>query len=247
MWTPALGRFWKKYEKMNEKIITYISKKNKLFSFLFSIGMLRTSDLAEIGIYLLENNIIDDNICILAGLESGELEEVIDYYELVISKLGLNFSKEIIANEEIQKYGLICIDEYLKGNYSKSSLMSIVRAINSTTLYSTDFVAFDSIEDDKSLIDEEGHPYFNPEMTKDNYDFFLDDFIQTFYKLETIANYKALNGFCYCQKCKLITNLKIKKNIFKNYNYFVCSNCKNKKIIHCQTLTGMKYYISENT
>ena len=64
---------------MNEKIIEYVEQKNKLFSFLFSINMLKTSDLAEIGIYLLENNIVDDNICILAGLEKSELEEVINW------------------------------------------------------------------------------------------------------------------------------------------------------------------------
>lgn len=232
---------------MNEKIIEYVAQKNKLFSFLFSIDMLKTSDLAEIGIYLLENNIVDDNICILAGLEKSELEEVIDYYKLVISKFGLFFSKEVIKNDEIEKYGLFFIDEYLKVNSSKSSLMSILRAVNRTTSYSTDFVAFDSIEDDKSLIDENGHPYFNPEMTKDNYEVFLDDFIQTFYKLETLANYKDLSNSCYCQKCKSIRNLRIKESIFRNYNYYICSHCKNKKIIHCQTLTGMKYYISENT
>lgn len=209
--------------------------------------MFRTSDLVEIGIYLLENNIVDDNICILAGLESTELEKVIKYYKLVISKYGLDFPTEVIDNDEIQKYGLIVIDEYLKKNRSKTSLMSIIKAINKTTLYSTDFVAFDSIEDDKSLIDEVGHPYFNPEMAKDNYEFFLDDYIQTFYKLETLANYRDLNNACYCQKCKSIRNLRIKKSILKNYSYFICSHCKNKKIIHCQTLTGMKYYISENT
>lgn len=232
---------------MNEKIIEYVAQKNKLFSLLFSIDMLKASDLAEIGIYLLENNIVDDNICILAGLEKSELEEVIDYYKLVISKFGLFFSKEVIANDEIEKYGLFFIDEYLKGNSSKSSLMSVLRAINSTTLYSTDFVAFDSIEEDKSLVDEIGHPYFNPEMTKDNYEVFLDDFIQTFYKLETLVNYKDLNNSCYCQNCKSIRSLRIRKSIFRNYNYYICSHCKNKKIIHCQTLTGMKYYISENT
>ena len=166
---------------------------------------------------------------------------------MVISKFGLFFSKEVIKNEEIKKYGLIIINEYLRKNYSKSSLLSIIRAINRTTSYSTDFVAFDTIEDDKSLINEVGHPYFNPEMTKDNYEFFLDDFIQTFYKLETLANYIDLSNSCYCQKCKSIRNLRIKKSFFRNYSFYICSHCKNKRIIHCQTLTGMKYYISENT
>lgn len=233
--------------KMNEKIIEYISQKNKLFSFLFSLDMLRPLDLVEVGIYLLENNINDDNICILAGLENAGLEEVIYYYKLVISKFELDFSKEVFENDEIKKYGLFFIDEYLEGKYSRASLMAIIRAINSTTLYSTDFVAFDSIEDDKSLIDELGYPCFNPEMTKENYEVFLDDFIQTFYKLEKLISYKDLNNFCFCQKCKSIRNVRIKKNIFRNYSYFICSYCKSKKIIHCQTLTGMKYYISGNT
>jgi len=229
---------------MENNVKEYISQRNRIFEFKYSLGLLNTAELVEIGIYLLENNIQDDNICILAGLNNAFIDEVLKYYKNVLSRFELTFNDNI-DQKQLEEYGILCIEEYLKGKMPQKELARIIDSINSITVFSTDFATFDQIEDDRSLLNEIGHPVFNPEMTKSNYESFFNDFIKTFYELKRIVHYNDLETTCYCQKCMKIQKLKLKNKIFSKIQYWACSNCGSTEYTHCKTLNGMKYYIKE--
>lgn len=229
---------------MKDKVIEYIAKRNCIFEHKHALGILRTSELVEIGIYLLENNISDDNVCILAGLNNESIDEVLKYYKSVVGRYNICFNEDI-DNQKLETFGMLCIEDYLNKRMLKEELSTVIDTINNVTVFSTDFATFDQIEDDRSLITEIGHPVFNPELTQNNYESFFHEFIETFYQLKKMVRYNDLETTCYCHKCKTINSIILKNHMFKKRQYWVCSNCGSKRYTHCKTLEGMKYFIKE--
>src|SRR5690606_38502088 len=122
---------------MKDKVIEYISKKNCIFEYKHALGILKTSELVEIGIYLLENCISNDNVCILAGLNNESIDEVIKYYKSVVGRYNVCFNEDI-DNQKLETFGMICIENYLNKQMSKEELSTIIDKINNVTVFSTD-------------------------------------------------------------------------------------------------------------
>src|SRR5690606_28366302 len=95
-----------------------VSERNTIIEYKYSLGMLDSSELIEVGILLLENGFDDDCICILAGLNNEPLDEVLKYYKIVLSKLDIVFNDKI-EKSQLEIFGMLCVKQFIDDKMSK--------------------------------------------------------------------------------------------------------------------------------
>lgn len=208
----------------------------------YVLDYLEKKDLIDFAVELLKKEYDDDDICILAGLDYDEMEEVMKYFLRITNRFGVDFFTKK-TDEELYKYGLIILQKYLDGRINADKTLQIIEKINGETGYKTLLSTFEYLAEDKLSIEWKEDPIFNSELLDMKFDDFFSEYIKTFLKFKEEfenVNYKEIG---FCNECNKMVEIKLYKNIFGNIQYRACSKCKSKNYIKVTSLTGMKKYL----
>jgi hypothetical protein len=186
----------------------------------------------------LENGFDSENIRILAGLDYSDTEERLKYFQKSLVDLNLQMPSD--QNEILKDFTIKLANNVIEGLEAPRTGLKIMLDIVIASDYSARFIQFMDLDEDIDCFIYTGVPLFNSDINKDNIEEMIINEFKLFLQIE--ASDLKIREMAYCNQCSKSMNLVLKKNfsIFKSkqYNYWSCSNCGSKDLIHGTSQKG---------
>lgn len=228
---------------MNAQEETYKLLAQRLFSYFDS------KKLVDWAVIMLENGYDSESLIILAGLDSDSTVLREQYFWQAIEELKLDKSKSDI--ELIDDYAVYIAESVLCKKIDPKNGLLIMQEIVRATDYSNRYIPFYQLDEDLEYLKYDNRTIFNSGLSIENAETFIIKEFELFLDAKKLKIDNTLCESAYCNKCGLIKKPKVKnkRNIFgfvKN-QYWVCSNCDSKDILHFRDQKGREMIIRKIT
>jgi hypothetical protein len=212
--------------------ITYYLLGKQIFTHIDS------KDYVDWAVQVLENGFDSENIRILAGLDNSDTEERLRYFQKSLDDLNIHIPTD--QNEILKDFTTRLANNVIAGLESPKAGLKIMLDIVRASDYSARFMQFMDLDEDIDYVMYSGAPLFNSGLQKDNIDEMIVNEFKLFLQIES-SDYN-IRELSYCKHCEKVMKAELKRNfsILKanRYNYWCCSICGSKDLIHGSSQEG---------
>ena len=220
-----------------QEVTVYLISK-QLFSHIDSIEYVKWA------VLVLENGYDNESLRILAGLDNSDTEERLKYFQKSLDELSIQITTD--KNELLNNFTKLLAKKVIEGSEKPSEGLRIMVDIVSASNYSSKFIQFMDLNEDIDYVNYSGSPLFNATLRRDNIDEIIINEFRLFLEVDMISlNVREL---AFCKKCNnsMKPILKKKFSIIKSnrYNYYCCSICGSKDLVHGNTQEGVELILN---
>jgi hypothetical protein len=195
---------------------------------------------------VLENGYDGDNLRILAGLDYSDTIERLEYFNRTLSDLQIQIQAD--SDEVSINFVHQLANNVINGIETPEKGLRIMEDVVIATDYSSKYLQFmDLAEDIESLI-YSGSPLFSAELNNENISKMILNEFNLFLKAESVID--NIRNLSFCKHCNKSMKPSLKKHlsIFKSkrINYYTCSFCGSKDLVHGTSQKGRELIIQNN-
>ena len=191
-----------------------------------------SKDYVDWAMFLIENGVENENLYILAGLDSSDTEEREKYFHKTLEDLNIEEPTNKILYAE--NFMLDLAKKVLNNEINPVSGLKLALGVAMETGYDSKYVQFYCLDEDLDYLMYEGHGLYSNNLSKENVNDYIKKEFELWLKLQNSIHVNISN-LAYCQDCNSIISPMLKKKckFFKHVsNYYCCEKCYSKKLLY---------------
>ena len=195
-------------------------------------------------IALLENEIVTDNICILAGLNENEYYDIKKYFLKVLNNLGIEIDvyDKNLALRYLEK---IAGDVLNNRKHPCVAVMELARYNREIFDGDSVYSIYSELDEIISLIIYDNISIITPAINKDNLEGYIRHHFKLVLKIRDMDLPANIYEQAYCKRCKYRIIPEIKLNPSGTYYERKCPKCGHGEFFWIRHNNGMDLYLNE--